>query len=77
VFETDQARDFFEFSSANTTAIGRANQGSNAGARNVIDRNFFFFQDLQCAYMSDAASESAAERDPDFGALPLSVWLFG
>ena len=44
-----------------------SDERTDAGAGNEVDGNFGSLEGTQHAYMGDAAGESAAERDTDFG----------
>src|SRR6516162_9851755 len=59
------ASHVLELGRRHSAAVTSADDRSHARARNIIDWDVFFFQDLQHANMRDAARESTAQRDAE------------
>lgn len=60
------------FFSGSAGAINSANERANAAARDTMNWNLFFFQDLQDADVGDTACKSAAQCKPNLWAGPAS-----
>src|SRR5580704_15297533 len=63
--ETGIACNLFHLGDRQAAAIAGANQRSHACAGHGMNWNVFFFEDFQDADVSDAASETSAQRKAD------------
>src|SRR5579862_1554167 len=65
--ESRHMRDLFHLRNRKPAAIARANQRTNARARNRADRNAFLFENLENADVSNAAGKASAQRHANRG----------
>jgi hypothetical protein len=75
--EANFVGEFFQFRDGDSAAICGAHDRAYAGARNHANRDAFFFEDLENAYVRDAAGKASAEGDTNVGMRAASTGFDG